>query len=470
MAKTSQAVKIAIIGSGVSGLSAAWHLMEMSGRKLDLCIFEKDARLGGHTNTVDVTLDNIQGAVDTGFLVCNERTYPLFIPFLKKIGVPLEATDMSFAISVGPHEFEWCGSSLTSLFSQPSNVLSIRFWQMLKGVIRFNKEATRMAVALGEENEKENEKDSAKHIVDMQMPLHEFLREKGYSDAFRDDYLVPMAAAIWSCSTKTMLEFPVGSFVRFFHNHGLLQITNRPRWFTVPGGAKQYVEKIRAQIQHYGGRVLSNSGVLRIERNTHSNNNQIRVFTAATDELFDHVILACHSNQSMSLLPDLTGPERKVLSAIPYQANTAYLHTDEQLMPKRKNAWAAWNYLSEKRGSEQEQAVSVTYWLNRLQPLPFKSDVFVSLNPITLPKPESVIQTIAYEHPIFDMGSTAAQANLTSIQGTHHTWYAGAWTGFGFHEDGFRSGKVAAQALLRELDSSANRADSAIDEPQPKAA
>jgi uncharacterized protein len=462
MAKTSLAVKIAIIGSGVSGLSAAWHLMEMSGRKLDICVFEKDPRLGGHTNTVDVTLDNIQGAVDTGFLVCNERTYPLFIPFLKKIGVPLEATDMSFAISVGPHEFEWCGSSLTSLFSQPSNLLSIRFWQMLKGVIRFNKEASHMAIAL--------EEDNPQHSLDMQMPLREFLRIKGYSDAFRDDYLVPMAAAIWSCSTKTMLEFPVGSFVRFFHNHGLLQITNRPRWFTVPGGAKQYVEKISAQIQHYGGRVLSSTGVIRIERNTHGSKNEIRVFTDSTDELFDHVILACHSNQSISLLPDLTSPERQVLSAIRYQANTAYLHTDEQLMPKRKSAWAAWNYLSEKRGSEQQQSVSVTYWLNRLQPLAFKTDVFVSLNPITQPKPESVIQTIAYEHPIFDMASTKAQADLASIQGTKNTWYAGAWTGFGFHEDGFRSGKVAAQALLHELEIAANLAISAIDEPQPKAA
>jgi uncharacterized protein len=462
MAKTSQAVKIAIIGSGVSGLSAAWHLMEMSGPKLDICIFEKDPRLGGHTNTVDVTLDNIQGAVDTGFLVCNERTYPLFIPFLKKIGVPLEATDMSFAISVGPHEFEWCGSSLTSLFSQPSNLLSIRFWQMLKGVIRFNKEASHMAIALGEDN--------PQHSLDMQMPLREFLRIKGYSDAFRDDYLVPMAAAIWSCSTKMMLEFPVGSFVRFFHNHGLLQITNRPRWFTVPGGAKQYVEKISAQIQQYGGRVLSNAGVIRIERNIQGSKNEIRVFTASTEELFDHVILACHSNQSISLLPDLTSPERQVLSAIPYQANTAYLHTDEQLMPKRKSAWAAWNYLSEKRGSEQEQSVSVTYWLNRLQPLAFKTDVFVSLNPITQPKPESVIETIAYEHPIFDMASTKAQTDLASIQGTKHTWYAGAWTGFGFHEDGFRSGKVAAQALLHKLETAANLAVSAIDEPQPKAA
>jgi uncharacterized protein len=456
MANSSKPTKIAIIGSGVSGLSAAWHLMERSEQHLDICVFEKDARLGGHTHTVDITLDGIPGAVDTGFLVCNERTYPLFIPFLEKIGVPLQATDMSFAISVGPHQFEWCGSNFTSLFSQPSNVFSLRFWQMLKDVIRFNKEASKLALSFENADEQS--------ITEMQIPLRQFLAVRGYSDGFRDDYLVPMAAAIWSCSTKSMLEFPVGSFVRFFHNHGLLQITNRPRWFTIPGGAIQYVEKIKAQILRYGGSVRTSAGVVLIERNILGTSGQVKVSTAHTQESFDHVILACHSNQSLSLLQDLTPPEQRILRAIPYQANVAYLHTDALLMPKRKNAWAAWNYLSEKRGSDQEQSVSVTYWLNRLQPLPFKTDVFVSLNPISAPSPEKVLQTIHYEHPIFDMGSTQAQADLTRIQGTRNTWYAGAWTGFGFHEDGFRSGKLAALGLLNKL------AAEAIDSQQSRAA
>jgi uncharacterized protein len=444
MVPHSHPVKVAIIGSGVSGLSAAWHLIETSIEKLEISVFEKDSRLGGHTNTITVELDGLTAPVDTGFLVCNERTYPLFIPFLKKIGVPLEATDMSFAVSVGPHQFEWCGSSLTSLFSQPSNALSWRFWRMLKDVIRFNKEATALAHTLA------NDGDDQAEVL--QMPLRQFLANRNYSAAFRDDYLVPMAAAIWSCSTKSMLEFPVGSFVRFFHNHGLLQITNRPRWFTVPGGAKQYVEKINALIVAYGGNVVLNTGAQKITRKTTANGElQIEILSAGKTQVFDQVILACHSNQSLELLDDATSDERSVLSSIPYQPNTAYLHTDENLMPKRKSAWAAWNYLSEKRGVEQEQSVSVTYWCNRLQPLPFKTPVFVSLNPITAPSPEKIIQTIAYEHPIFDMRSAQGQADLVNIQGTKNTWYAGAWTGYGFHEDGFRSGKLAAQGLLQKI-------------------
>jgi uncharacterized protein len=444
MSQRTQPVKIAIIGSGVSGLSSAWHLMQMSREKLDISLFEKDARLGGHTNTVDVTLEGITAPVDTGFLVCNERTYPLFIPFLKKIGVPLEPTDMSFAVSVGPHQFEWCGSNLTSLFSQPSNALSWRFWRMLKDVVRFNKEATLLAQALVTEG--------SEPAQTLQMPLRQFLATKNYSDAFRDDYLVPMAAAIWSCSTKSMLEFPVGSFVRFFHNHGLLQITNRPRWFTVPGGARQYVEKIKSQLESYGGKVVLNAGAYKVIRGTGADGSkQIELVSASGTYKFDHVILACHSNQSLNILDDATSDEQGVLSSIPYQPNTAFLHTDENLMPKRKSAWAAWNYLSEKRGSEQEQSVSVTYWCNRLQPLPFKTPVFVSLNPIIAPKADRIIETITYEHPIFDLSSTQAQTDLVKIQGTKNTWYAGAWTGYGFHEDGFRSGKLAAQALLLKI-------------------
>jgi uncharacterized protein len=445
MTQNIQPVKVAIIGSGVSGLSAAWHLIQMSPEKLEICLFEKDARLGGHTNTVEVQLDGVSAPVDTGFLVCNERTYPLFIPFLKKIGVPLEATDMSFAVSVGPHQFEWCGSNLASLFSQPSNALSWRFWRMLKDVVRFNKEATTLAqnLSIG------LSVDDVESVKVLQMPLRQFLKSKNYSDAFRDDYLVPMAAAIWSCSTKSMLEFPVGSFVRFFHNHGLLQITNRPRWFTVPGGAKQYIGKVKAMIEAYGGSIVLNAGVQKIVRKTSPNGTLFAdVVCASGSQTFDHVILACHSNQSLDLVDNLTQAEQSVLKGIPYQPNVAYLHTDENLMPKRKGAWAAWNYLSEKRGTEQEQSVSVTYWCNRLQPLPFKTPLFISLNPIIAPKPETIIEEITYEHPIFDMRSTQAQVELIQIQGTKNTWYAGAWTGYGFHEDGFRSGKLAAEAML----------------------
>jgi uncharacterized protein len=376
--------------------------------------------------------------VDTGFLVCNERTYPLFIPFLAKIGVPLVPTDMSFAVSVGPYKFEWCGSDLGSLFAQPRNFFSLRFWTMLRDVMRFNKAATAMALQL------DALATPSQASASLSTPLGTFLSTNGYSDTFRDDYLVPMAAAIWSCPTKTMLSFPMGSFARFFHNHGLLQITNRPRWFTVPNGARQYVEKIAQAIEAANGTIKLNSAVT----NIHRTDLGITVVTPAGEEVFDHVVVACHSDQTLSLIGDLTAGEKTLLQAIPYQANMAYLHTDEALMPKRRKAWAAWNYLSEKRGSDQEQSVSVTYWMNRLQPLPLSTQVFVSLNPITAPRADKVIKKIAYSHPVFELGSTQAQALLPDLQGTKNTWYAGAWTGYGFHEDGFRSGQLAAQALI----------------------
>jgi uncharacterized protein len=425
---------VAIIGSGVAGLSAAWHLANQSAHPITISLFEKDARLGGHANTVQVSLDGIQAPVDTGFLVCNERTYPLFIPFLKEIGVPLALSDMSFAISVGPHEFEWCGSNLNGLFAQRRNLLSLRFWGMLKDIVRFNKQATALAGDL-----------LANQTLNM--PLGEFLKTHRYSDAFRDDYLVPMAAAIWSCPTKTMLNFPIGSFVRFFDNHGLLQISNRPRWFTIQGGAKQYVDKIAQSIVRTGGLIHLNTEAHSIRRSA----SGAEIQTQRGIEHFDHLIMACHSDQALALLGDASAEETGILKAIPYQPNTAYLHTDAALMPKRRNAWAAWNYLTEKRASDQPQSVSVTYWLNRLQPLPFSTPLFVSLNPIHAPKAESIIQTFGYEHPVFDLNSPKAQADLSALQGKQNTWFAGAWTGYGFHEDGFRSGKTLADGLLAQL-------------------
>ncbi len=430
--------KIAIVGSGVAGLSAAWHFMKEH-VPCEITLFEKSDRLGGHTNTVEITLDGVTAPVDTGFLVCNERTYPLFIPFLKEIDVPVVPTDMSFALSVGPHQFEWCGSSFSSLFSQPTNALSPRFWLMLKDVLRFNKQATAMAANL--------ESDQQAHVEALNTPLQEFLSTNRFSNAFRDDYLVPMAAAIWSCSTKTMLSFPIGSFVRFFNNHGLLQITNRPQWFTVSGGAKQYVDKLATQLFQRGHAIALNSEVIRVDRQDRS----VTIITKHGQHSFDAVVMACHSDQSLQTISQLTQAESSMLQGIPYQPNTAYLHTDKHLMPKRQKAWAAWNYLSERRGSDQEQSVAVTYWLNRLQPLPFKTDVFVSLNPIIAPAPHTVIQTISYEHPMFELGSTQSQKMLHDVQGTLRTWYAGAWTGYGFHEDGFRSGKLAALGAIQCL-------------------
>ena len=426
-------MRIAIIGSGISGLAAAWRLAP----RHRVTLFEADARPGGHTNSVDVTLDGLTHPVDTGFLVYNERTYPNLIALFAELGIDTAKSDMSFAVSVGPHQFEWCGSNLATLFSQPSNALRPAFWRMLRDILRFNRQATALALR----------GDAA--ADSLAEPLSSFLQREGYSAAFRDHYLLPMAAAIWSCPMKQMLEFPLGSFVRFFHNHGLLQVENRPQWFTVPGGARRYVEKMLGRVDDL--RLATPvRGVTRLDGGHYPG---VAVATDAGTDHFDQVVLACHSSQSLALLQDANAAERDVLAAVPYQPNRAWLHTDPALMPRRRSAWAAWNYLS--TGDAAAPEVSVTYWLNRLQPLPFRTPVFVSLNPLSEPAPEHVIASFDYEHPIFDARAVAAQRALADLQGRRNTWFAGAWTGYGFHEDGLKSGLRVADGIAALTERSA---------------
>jgi predicted NAD/FAD-binding protein len=418
-------MRIAIIGSGISGLSAAWRLAPDH----QVTLFEADSRPGGHTNSVDVTLDGVSHPVDTGFLVYNERTYPKLIALFAELGIETAKSDMSFAVSVGPHRFEWCGSNLATLFSQPANALRPAFWRMLADILRFNRQATDLALR----------GDAA--VAALSEPLSAFLARERYSAAFRDHYLLPMAAAIWSCPMKQMLEFPLGSFVRFFHNHGLLQVDDRPQWFTVTGGARRYVDRILADLPD----VRLATPVRAVSRHANGAAGRVAVVTDAGVEHFDQVVMACHSSQSLELLVDADDDERRILRAVPYQPNRAWLHTDAALMPRRRSAWAAWNYLS--NGDTASPEVSVTYWLNRLQPLPFRTPVFVSLNPLSEPSPEKVIASFDYEHPIFDLGAVAAQRSLAGVQGRHRTWFAGAWTGYGFHEDGLKSGLAVAEAI-----------------------
>jgi uncharacterized protein len=414
-------MRIAVIGSGISGLAAARRLAQ----RHRVTVFESSVRAGGHTNSVDVSLDGITHPVDTGFLVYNERTYPNLIALFAELGIEAARSDMSFSVSVRPNDFEWCGSNFAALFAQPSNAFRPVFWKMLGDILRFNRQATALALAPpGSE-------------ADLATPLSVFLRANRYSDAFRDRYLLPMAAAIWSCPMERMLEFPLGSFVRFFHNHGLLQVEDRPQWFTVPGGARRYVDRILAGLDD----VRLATPVRRVRRHE----TGVTISTDGGTESFDHVVLACHSNQSLALLEDPCETERQILRAVPYQPNRAWLHTDPALMPRRRRAWAAWNYLTD--GRSGSPAVSVTYWSNRLQPLPFRTQVFVSLNPLDAPAPDKVIATFDYEHPVFDTGSTLAQQRLTAFQGSRNTWYAGAWTGYGFHEDGLKSGLAVADAI-----------------------
>jgi predicted NAD/FAD-binding protein len=398
-----------------------------------VALYEAALRPGGHTNTVDITVEDTRFPVDTGFLVFNERTYPNLIRLFGELNVPVAASDMSFAVSLpvqgalGARRLEWAGTDLNGVFAQRRNLASPKFLHMLADLLRFNRQATR--IATGEEDTGD-------------ISLGEFLDRHRYGQPLRRLYLLPMAAAIWSCPMATMLAYPVQTFVRFCHNHGLLQVDDRPRWFTVRGGARQYVERIVAKI----GDVRLGDPVQRVTRNARS--GKVLVESSRGRDSFDHVVLAAHSDQSLRLLADATPAERSVLADVGYQPNRAILHTDTRLMPVERRVWSSWNYLSD--GGE-EPSVSVTYWLNRLQPLPVATPVFVSLNPITEPDPELVLAEFDYSHPVFDARAIAAQQRLPEVQGAERVWFAGAWTGYGFHEDGLKSGLAVADELRAAL-------------------
>ena len=422
--------RIAVIGSGISGLSAAYHLRKQA----DVTLFEAGSYFGGHTHTVDVTLPSPQGmvthGVDTGFLVFNERTYPGLIGLFAELQVQTSASDMSFSVQTprasGQRAMEWSGSNLNTVFAQRSNLFSSTFLGMLRDVLRFNA----LANALAERGED--------HVL--MQPLGKFLEAYKFGPAFRHWSVLPMLGCIWSCPTDQMLQFPVATMVRFCHNHGLIQVVNRPQWFTVTGGAKHYVEKLLRHIPH----THLQTPVKRIERN----DSGARVFTETGSEVFDAVVLACHADQALSLLAQPTPQEQALLGAIRYHPNKAVLHTDTSVMPKKKLAWAAWNYERATDLGLESSRVCLHYWINRLQPLPFSQDVVVSLNPVRAIDPSKVLGEYDYAHPVFDLAAIEAQSQLSSLQGQQNTWYAGAWMGYGFHEDGFKTGRDAASGIL----------------------
>ena len=417
--------RIAVIGSGISGLSAAHAL---SGHA-QVTLFEAGSYFGGHTNTVDMTIDGVTHGVDTGFLVLNERTYPQLLKLFRELGVEIAKSEMSFSVQVPSHgtarDLEWSGCDLNTVFAQRSNLLRPRFWRMLVDLMRFNKLATALA-ASGE-------------VDALDQPIGEFLTEHRFSAEFRDWYFLPMIGSIWSCPVDQMLRFPVATMLRFCHNHGLLQVANRPQWYTVRGGARTYVNKMLKAVPD----ARLNTPVRSVRRV----DGAVLVATDAGTEHFDEVVLACHSDQSLALLADASPAEAQVLGAIRYQRNRAVLHTDTSLLPKRRKAWAAWNYERAASGSRDEASVCLHYLLNRLQPLPFSAPVVVSLNPLTDPRAETIHAEFDYAHPVFDMAAIDAQRRVPAFQGNRHTWFAGAWTRYGFHEDGLMSGLAVVAGL-----------------------
>ena len=431
--------RVAVVGAGIAGLAAVRTLQGWA----DVTLYEAEARLGGHAHTVDVTLPGADGrpvthGVDTGFLVFNERTYPNLIRLFDELGVATAPSDMSFSVQSGG--LEWSGSSLDTVFAQRRNLLRPAFLRMLADIVRFNRLCTRLA-----RSEATFEPDHR-----LWMPLGEFLREQGFGDAFRDGYFLPMMGCIWSCPTAQMLAFPVATMVRFCHNHGLLQVSGRPRWFTVAGGSRNYVGKMRDGLADVRT-ATPVRGVLR-------DGSGVQVITDGRVERFDALVLACHSDQALRLLREgASDDERALLGAIRYQANRAVLHTDASLLPRRTKAWAAWNYESAADPAAQARHVCLHYLINRLQPLPFAQPVLVSLNPLREPDPARVLGEYAYAHPVFDLEAIAAQRRLDGLQGRDHTWYAGAWCGYGFHEDGLKAGLQAAAGLMRHWQASQDR-------------
>jgi predicted NAD/FAD-binding protein len=444
-------MNIAVIGSGISGCAAAW---ELSAWAKKITVFESNDRLGGHTHTQDITVDGIQFPVDTGFIVFNHRTYPGLRKWFDVLGVETAPSDMSFSASLNHGQIEWCGTDLNSVFAQRRNLLSPKFWGMLKDILRFNREAPL---------------DAAKFRLTISggPSLGEYLDRQRYSQMFLDAYLLPMAGAIWSCPTEQMRSFPMATFTRFCENHGLLSISNRPQWYTVKHGSVSYLRCLKSHLSIQGKNVEWKTGhavtqatprdeqdgkpssvVLTIDRQGATGKESV------TQE-FDAVVVACHSDQAHRLLP-AASPLRQITSRVRYQDNIAILHTDVSLMPKRKKAWASWNYRHDAHTASESSSVSVTYWMNRLQPLPVETPVLVSLNPARQPEPNHIINTMHYAHPIFDGPAVAAQKDLEKFQGAGGIWVAGAWTRYGFHEDGFQSGILAARGIKTAFNATAD--------------
>lgn len=409
--------RIAVIGSGISGLSAAWLLSKTH----DVTIFEKCDHIGGHSNTRNVTTASGNIPVDTGFIVYNEKNYPNLTAFFKHLDVPTSESSMSFAYSVDRGRYEYGSGRWSDLFGQPKNIVSLRHWQLLKDIKRFFAEA-----------------QSRVETYPASISMGDFLRAEQYSEAFVEDHILPMAGAIWSSPAETMEGFPARSFLEFYSNHGLLQVYERPQWRSVLGGSKEYVRRI---LENSAVRVVGNAEIASIKRNPAG----VRITQRdGSVEAFDQVVLACHADTAYALLSDRDPLEEAVLSNFRYSDNRVVLHTDASHMPKRRKVWSSWNYMRETANGDQ---ASVTYWMNSLQSLGTDQDIFVTVNPGHEIDPDSIHYETSCHHPVLDGPAVDAQQVLWELQGRHRTWFCGSYFGYGFHEDGLQSGLAVAEQL-----------------------
>ena len=409
-------MKIAIIGAGISGLTAAYYL----NRNHQVSVFEAADKIGGHTATVDVSHEGRQYAIDTGFIVFNDWTYPNFIELMDELGVDSEPTEMSFSVRCESTGVEYGGNNLNTMFAQRRNLLRPSFHRMIRDILKFNREAIR---------------DLEGGFISQATRLGEYLRANQYGDEFVYQYILPMGCAIWSASTERMIDFPLRFFVQFFKNHGLLSVNNRPQWRVIKGGSRSYLDPLT---ESFSQSILTNANISRIRR---LGDTVELIMSDGQVMTYDHVVLACHSDQALSLLGDASHAERRALKAIPYQQNEVVLHTDENLLPRRRVAWSSWNYLLRERF--QEHAV-LTYNMNILQGIKSDSTFCVTLNATESIAPEKIIERFNYSHPVFSLDSVQATSRIEQINGNNNTWFAGAYLGNGFHEDGVVSGRQVA--------------------------
>jgi predicted NAD/FAD-binding protein len=435
--------KIAVIGTGISGLAAAWML----NRRHDVTVYEKNARPGGHSRTMTVRYGNRDIAVDTGFIVFNERNYPNLTQLFRRLNVPVKNSDMSFGLTVDDGRLEWGAKSLSAVFGQRRNLVRPRFLKLLYDVLRFNQ----TVVA---------EVERAPHLT-----LGGLLAKMRMGDWFLRHYLLPMAGAIWSCPPRQMLDFPARTFVRFFVNHHLLSVRGQPQWLTVDGGSQIYVERLAAAL---GGRVRLNCGAVRVTRGA----DDVTVEDAGgAVTVYDKVVFGCHADEALALLGDADDEERAALSPITYQKNLAVLHADTSVMPKNRPCWSSWIYHAEDAGAETK--ISVTYWMNSLQGIEEACPLFVTLNPHRPIAEDKIFDRHLFDHPVFDFPAMEAQAALKQRNGRRNTWFCGAHLGHGFHEDGLVSAMAVAAGLGAPapwVESEPSREQGWIGAPAPAAA